>query len=51
MGAEKTSEDRWYVLRFVRPTLSLFISLLVDLKECNLSAAIQVESEFIQLMK
>ena len=25
--------------------------LLIDLKECNLSAAIQVESEFIQLLK
>ena len=30
---------------------SKFKRLLIDLKECNLSAAIQVESEFIQLMK
>ena len=30
---------------------SKFKRLLVDLRECNLSAAIQVESEFIQLMK
>ena len=30
---------------------SKFKHLLVDLRECNLSAAIQVESEFIQLMK
>ena len=30
---------------------SKFKRLLVDLRECNLAAAIQVESEFIQLMK
>ena len=30
---------------------SKFKRLLVDLRECNLSAAIQVESEYIQLMK
>ena len=30
---------------------SKFKRLLVDLQECNLSAAIQVESEFIQLLK
>ena len=30
---------------------SKFKYLLVDLRECNLAAAIQVESEFIQLMK
>ena len=30
---------------------SKFKRLLVDLRECNLSAAIQVESDYIQLMK
>ena len=30
---------------------SKFKRLLVDLRECNLAAAMQVESEFIQLMK
>ena len=30
---------------------SKFKRLLVDLQECNLSAAIQVESDFIQLLK
>ena len=30
---------------------SKFKRLLIDLRECNLAAAIQVESEFIQLMK
>ena len=30
---------------------SKYKRLLVDLKECNLSAAIQVESEYIQLLK
>ena len=30
---------------------SKFKRLLVDLRECNLSAAIQVESDFIQLLK
>ena len=30
---------------------SKFKRLLVDLQECNLSAAIQVESDYIQLLK
>ena len=30
---------------------SKFKRLLIDLKECNLSAAFHVESEYIQLMK
>ena len=30
---------------------SKYKRLLIDLQECNLSAAIQVESEFIQLLK
>ena len=30
---------------------SKFKRLLIDLQECNLAAAIQVESDFIQLMK
>ena len=30
---------------------SKFKRLLIDLRECNLSAAIQVEAEYIQLIK
>ena len=37
--------------RLISKKGSKFKRLLVDLWECNLAAAIQVESEFIQLMK
>ena len=37
--------------RLISKKGSKFKRLLVDLRECNLAAAIQVESEFIQLMK